>query len=116
MYELIVKDKFSAAHRLLGYEGSCSRLHGHTWIIVVGVKYKTLNEIGIAEDFKKIKDTVKTEIIDILDHQNLNEVLLFNPTAEKLAKYSYDRLEKKLPVSFVEIWESDTAGVRYESE
>lgn len=116
MYELIVKDKFSSAHRLLGYKGPCSRIHGHTFTIVVGVMYEKLNKIGIAKDFKKIKDTVKVEITDIFDHQNLNEVLLFNPTAEKLAKYSYDRLEKKLPISFVEIWESDTAGVRYEGE
>ncbi|MDD4277816.1 MAG: 6-carboxytetrahydropterin synthase, partial [Candidatus Cloacimonetes bacterium] len=31
MYLLNVSDHFSAAHRLCGYEGACSNLHGHNW-------------------------------------------------------------------------------------
>ena len=39
-------------------------------------------------DFKKIKDLIHGK----LDHQNFNEILPFNPTAENIAKWVVDNV------------------------
>jgi 6-pyruvoyltetrahydropterin/6-carboxytetrahydropterin synthase len=35
-----VKDHFAAAHALKGYDGNCSNLHGHNWIIEAHIQCK----------------------------------------------------------------------------
>ncbi len=123
IYEIYIKTHFSAAHYLKGYEGDCSRLHGHNWIIEVFVKCKELNEIGIGLDFRDIKASVKSVISDI-DHYNLNELPAFkgiNPTSENIAKYLYQRLSEKLntdvvKISKVKVSETPGAGAFYWEE
>ena len=76
--------EISASHQLhLSYLSKCENLHGHNWIIEIYCKGETLNQDGILVDFTEIKKLVH----DVLDHKNLNEVLLFNPTAEKIAEW-----------------------------
>ena len=71
------------AHNLkLNYESKCQNLHGYNWIVVVYCKSKELDENGMIIDFKYIKNMVS----DKLDHQYLNEIVDFNPTAENMAK------------------------------
>ena len=68
MFVLNVTDSFSAAHRLCGYKGACSNLHGHNWKVRVGIACDTLDEIGMALDYGIIKSILK-EILDLLDHE-----------------------------------------------
>ncbi len=120
MYYLSVSDTFSAAHRLCGYEGACSNLHGHNWKVRVGLKTDTLDEIGMAMDFGIIK-TILKGILDKFDHAYLNEVTCLNglnPTSENLARYIYELMDKELinqpaDVYEVEICESDRSSVVY---
>ncbi|MDD2228371.1 MAG: 6-carboxytetrahydropterin synthase QueD [Candidatus Cloacimonetes bacterium] len=120
MYYLSVSDSFSAAHRLCGYEGACSNLHGHNWKVRVGLKTDTLDNIGMAMDFGIIK-TILKGILDNFDHAYLNEVACLdglNPTSEHLARYIFELMEKELlnqPASVyeVEICESDRSSVVY---
>ena len=49
MYKLSVTDSFSAAHRLCGYEGACSNLHGHNWTVRVALEAERLDNIGMAD-------------------------------------------------------------------
>ena len=49
-------------------------------------------------DFKKIKDIVQTK----MDHQNLNEVFSFNPTAENIAKWICDHVPHCIKVQVQE--------------
>ena len=120
MYYLSVSDSFSAAHRLCGYEGACSNLHGHNWKVRVGLKTDTLDNIGMAMDFGIIKAILKG-ILDKFDHAYLNEVACLdglNPTSENLARYIFELMEKELlnqPASVyeVEICESEKSSVVY---
>lgn len=50
-------------------------------MITVYCRSKELNADGMVVDFSHIKRSVKS----LLDHQNLNDILPFNPTAENIA-------------------------------
>lgn len=89
MYYIKKTLEISAAHRLqLSYASKCSRLHGHNWIVTVYCRAEKLNADGMVADFGHIKEQIHGR----LDHQNLNEVLPFNPTAENLARWIVDTL------------------------
>lgn len=120
MFKISVTIKFSAAHKLRGYEGPCENLHGHNWVIKATIGTDKLNEIGIAYDFKKLKSHLN-EIVGRLDHQFLNEVKPFdelNPTSENLSKFIFESLSDKLPsnirVIAVEVGESEHYMSSYE--
>jgi len=120
MYELMIETKFAAAHQLRNYEGRCERLHGHNWKVVVYVVAENLNEIGLAMDFKELKDHTN-DLLASVEHAFLNDVFPFteiNPSSENIAKWLYDSLSKKVntdnvQVSLVTVWESDTASATY---
>ena len=82
MYYIEKTIEISASHQLrLDYESKCCKLHGHNWLITFYCKSRTLDANGMVADFTHIRRRVE----DLLDHQNLNEVLKFNPTAENIA-------------------------------
>lgn len=89
MYYVSKRMEISASHSLnLNYESKCSELHGHNWIITVFCRSEELNENGMVCDFTHIKK----RIADKLDHKNLNNVLLFNPTAENMARWIVEQI------------------------
>ena len=84
MYYVKKRLEISASHQLkLSYESKCENLHGHNWIITIYCKSKELNKDGMVIDFTHIKKRIS----DVLDHQSLNDVLPFNPTAENIAAW-----------------------------
>lgn len=120
MYELRITTKFSAAHQLRNYQGKCENLHGHNWRVEVYVQAEQLNDIGLAMDFKDLKDAANY-YLEQIEHSFVNEVFPFtelNPSSENIAKWIYDGLSKKLndenvQVSMVTVWESDNASASY---
>ena len=120
MYKLTIETKFSAAHQLREYQGRCERLHGHNWKVGVTVDARKLNDIGLAMDFKDLKD-VTNSFLSQVEHAFVNEVPPFdeiNPSSENIAKWLYDGLSVKindgnLKVSSITVWESDTASATY---
>lgn len=120
MYLLNVTDSFSAAHRLCGYQGACSNLHGHNWKVRVGIACTSLDQIGMALDYGIIKGILK-EILDQLDHEYLNDLPLLdgqNPTSENLARIIFDAMAKGLmphpaQIREVELYESERSSVVY---
>lgn len=98
MYRIAVEDRFSGAHRLRFYRGSCERLHGHNWVVRVQIEGASLGEDGLLIDFRKVKRKL-TVLIKKLDHHYLNSLTFFKkrePTAENIAKFIFDVLQKQL--------------------
>jgi 6-pyruvoyltetrahydropterin/6-carboxytetrahydropterin synthase len=120
LYTVKVSTDFSAAHVIHGYIGPCGRLHGHNWKVEAVVSGETLNEIGICIDFKDIKKILR-QILDQVEHQNLNEIYPFteiNPTAENISAWIYKEMKPLLlgtPVRLeaIHLWETDRAMVCY---
>ena len=89
IYELYVEADFAAAHCLEGYEGNCSRVHGHNWRVSVYLKCRELDSVGIGLDFRQIRKDLQ-DLLDGLDHKHLNDLEPFraiNPTSENIARY-----------------------------
>ena len=119
LYALTVRASFAAAHRLREYDGNCERLHGHNWQVEVTVESPTLDERGIALDFRILKTSLH-DLLSRFDHRYLNEVPPFdgmNPSSENLARHLYEEIGKSVPaparVSRVTVWESDDARADY---
>ncbi len=123
MYELRVKLGFSSAHHLKGYPGDCARPHGHNWVLEVFAQSKNLDSLGMAMDFKKLKSAAN-ELIAPWDHQDLNTLEDFkgiNPSAEQIAKLSFDRLSAIVNsantwIDHVTVWENDSCSASYFEE
>ena len=114
MFEIIVQHHFCAAHALRGYDGKCANIHGHNFGVEARITGKQLDATGILVDFKDVKAAL-TSIIDVLDHQTLNDLPAFremNPSSENIAKYFYDELVGRLPehVRLIEIRIQETAS------
>jgi 6-pyruvoyltetrahydropterin/6-carboxytetrahydropterin synthase len=74
-------------------------------------------------DFLDVKALMK-QIMQRIDHQNLNEVTPFdeekNPSAENIAEYFYNHMSEGLKdvpvpvrVSAVKVWETDIQSATY---
>jgi 6-pyruvoyltetrahydropterin/6-carboxytetrahydropterin synthase len=120
MYEIDIEREFSAAHCLRGYQGNCSALHGHNWKVQAIVRSNELDEIGIALDFRKLKNELDL-LLGEFDHCNLSDLPCFketNPTSEQLAKIIYTRLSDKINGNGVSVYkirvcESQGSGASY---
>lgn len=102
------KAHFNAAHKLYRPDwsdeknesvfGKCANenFHGHNYDLTVSLTGKVNPETGYVYDLGKLKDIIKQEVEDYLDHKNLNldipEFKNLNPTAENIAILIYDRL------------------------
>lgn len=120
MFEILVEEKFDAAHCLRGYPGNCERLHGHTYKVQAFVRADSLDELGMAVDFRTLRAALRA-VLGTLDHTFINELPEFtstNPTAENLAYYIYNKLklEHDTAVHKVIVWETDSSAAVYWEE
>lgn len=117
------------AHRLLGYNGACQNIHGHSYKFEVTLEGFKLDGIGIGIDFKDIKQEACGFIHDMYDHAivlNSEDPLVqtlkdsgvkitvmdrVNPTAENMAIVIFRALVNKFPgkVYEVKVWETTTS-------
>ena len=124
MYELRVKEHFDAAHKLVGYQGKCSQLHGHRWEVEVVITGHVLDRLNMLVDFSIVKGFMKGVLDTMFDHNYLNETLKTDlPTAEFIAKRLYGILEENVSINLkwskldsVTIWESPECSITYKGE
>jgi len=106
---------FEAAHSLphLPKGHKCRNLHGHSYVVEVFCR-GPLDKRGFVVDYAEISQIVKP-LIDNLDHQNLDEVLPFETTAENIAAWLFDHLSDDLKsLSAVHVYETAKTCVRVE--
>ncbi len=140
MYTLKTEAAFDSAHFLYGYNGKCSNLHGHRWVISVEIKSETLKASGqlrgMIVDFGDIKHDLK-ELADEFDHAFIYETdslkpatisaltnenfrlieVPFRPTAENFAKHFYDIIKSKgYDVKSVSVYETPNNCACYSEE
>jgi len=118
MFEICVEHTFAAAHALRNYHGKCENIHGHNYRVQVGMEASELDETGLLYDFADLKKHLRSTS-EYLDHQFINELKPFdelNPSAENLAKFIYDEIQKQLKtasLAYVRVWETDTSCAIY---
>ena len=111
------KVSFDAAHYLPGYDGKCANLHGHHWVVELGVKGPVNPETGMVVDFVALKGFLDN-IVEEFDHTLLNG-RVENPTAENICLYIRDRALdyysglghilrlEGCGLSFIRVWETE---------
>ena len=126
------KAHFNAAHRLYRKDwsdeknnsvfGKCSNphFHGHNYELIVHVTGNIDPETGYVMDMKNLKNLIKSEVEDYLDHKNLNldidDFKNLNPSAENIAVLIYNRLIKYFDDSFklkITLYETPRNFVEY---
>lgn len=126
---------FNAAHRLYRKDwdnetnenvfGKCSNpnFHGHNYELIVGITGEIDQETGFLIDLKIVKDLIKKEVEDVLDHKNLNvEVPAFkniNPTVENIAVFIYNQMKPVLDAKYdltITLYETPRNFVVYKGE
>lgn len=118
MFTVRVEASFAAAHFLTQYHGKCERLHGHNYLARAYAKGDDLDAAGMLVDFGVLKGCLRS-VCESLDHSCLNENPAFadSPSAERIARFIYTemlRIDGTLPLSAVEVFETDTSMARYE--
>tara|TARA_B100001989_G_C24260455_1_gene326637 strand:+ start:73 stop:480 length:408 start_codon:yes stop_codon:yes gene_type:complete len=126
------KAHFNAAHRLNNDKwsvtkneeifGKCNypNYHGHNYELIVSVRGEINQDTGYVMDMGKLKEIIKNEIEDRLDHKNLNlDIDYFKkviPSAENISVFIYnilrDKIDKNLSIS-VTLYETPRNFVVY---
>lgn len=100
--------RWEAAHRIPWHEGACRHLHGHSYVLTVGLE-GTPDARGMLLDFQHLKALLK-DLVDRMDHAVLAAaddaelleamralggkvcVLPFDTTSENLCRFVADTL------------------------
>jgi len=130
------KVEFCASHRLHSpafsdeenakLYGRCNNPngHGHNYVLEVTVSGPIEAKTGMVMDLKALKDLLDREIINRVDHKNLNVDVDFMrgviPTAENILVLFWDLVQDKLPTGCrlyeMRLWETDNNLAIYRGE
>lgn len=113
--------KFEMAHALVGHNGPCKNIHGHSYKLKVSIRGKVKNgtndaDEGMVVDFTIIKNIVDKLIVKEYDHSlvlwdkmNINKsqfdfmnkliLVPFNPTCENLLMHYAGLIKNELPAT-----------------
>ena len=113
--------KFEMAHALMGYDGPCRNIHGHSYGLLVTVAGKPITDetnpkLGMVMDFGDLKKIVRSAVIDEFDYalvlnskmpgllldelkENFERIILvdYQPTSELMIIDFAERIRKRLP-------------------
>ena len=128
--------RFEAAHALMGYDGRCRNIHGHSYEMRVTIKGMPIMDDsspknGMVMDFGDLKRIVNEEIVDHYDHafiinHNMSQdfidevkrnyeriiVLPYQPTTELMLIDFSKKIKSRLPegIQLVKIFLKETEG------
>ena len=107
---------FDAAHYLPGYEGKCAQMHGHGWVVELGVEGE-VKASGVVIDFSLLNKFL-TRVKVTFDQKCVNDTIE-NPTAENICLWIKGKLLQwredghinflnlnRLGLAFVRVWET----------
>lgn len=126
-------EHFNAAHRLYNpnwsYEhneavfGKCANenWHGHNYELYLTIKGEVNEDTGFLFDAKKLSDLIRENVLELLDHKNLNMDVEFLKgkmcSTENLAKGIWDQMAPLLPGSVflhcIKLYETPRIYVEY---
>lgn len=120
---------FDAAHQLVGYNGPCGIIHGHTYKLEVTLEATCLKD-GMVVDFVNLNKLVKSVVLEKFDHKMLNQVFPethpchTTPTAENLLAEIHSLLKPAILVDFgsaiklgrITLWETPNCYATVEDE
>jgi 6-pyruvoyltetrahydropterin/6-carboxytetrahydropterin synthase len=118
------RESFNAAHQLCDPSlsdaenerlfGKCANLHGHNYVLEVVIAGQVDQASGYVIDLKVLSDVICRQIVDDVDHRNLNTDVPWLkgciPTAENLALAFWERLRPEFPeglLQSVRLWETE---------
>ena len=126
---------FNAAHRLFNPKWSDEKnlevfgkssnpnYHGHNYEMIVALFGEVNPVTGFVYDLGVLRELIKVEVEDPLDHKNLNievpEFKNLNPTAENISIVIYNKLRPHIPAHLkieVTLYETRRNFVRYSGE
>ncbi len=129
------REHFNAAHRLhnpawsdeknLEVFGKCTyaNYHGHNYEVVVSVTGATDPATGYVIDTKLLSDLIRSHVIEVFDHKNLNlDIEHFkhlNPTAENIARVIWEILRPHIPTHLdlkITLYETERNFVEYPAD
>lgn len=113
--------KFEMAHALMGYDGPCRNIHGHSYELKVTLAGKPISDesnpkLGMVMDFGELKKIVRKAVVDEFDHalvlnskmpvvlidelkENFERIIMvdYQPTSELMIIDFAERIQKLLP-------------------
>ncbi len=129
------KETFSASHRLFNKNlsdeenqkifGKCSNPngHGHNYVLEVIIQGEPDPSTGYVIDLKLLKTIIRENVINKVDHKNLNLDVDFLkdiiPTTENIAAGIWKQLKDKIPsgrLYSVKLYETEKNFVEYKGE
>lgn len=116
MFKITKKFTFEASHQLCGLpkDHPCTHIHGHSYGVTVELKSEVPNAVGFVVDYREL-EPIKNYIDGALDHRHLNDLFLFNPTAEHIAEHLFNMFKPIFPMlCAVEVSETPKTTARYE--
>lgn len=136
MIEITRQEEFSAAHRLFRSDwsderneamyGKCANphYHGHNYVFEVTLRCHVNPESGMAYNLADLKELMRREVVEALDHKNLNEDaadFMKNriPTAENIAISIWECLAEHIDTEIlfrVRLYENERNFVDYYGE
>ena len=136
MIEITRQEEFSAAHRLFRPDwsdeqneamfGKCANphYHGHNYVFEVTLRNPVNPETGMAYNLADLKKLMRREVVEALDHKNLNEDaagFMKNriPTAENIAISIWECLAEYIDTEIlfrIRLYENERNFVDYFGE
>ncbi len=130
------RERFNAAHKLwvkdwskkknIQVFGKCANknFHGHNYELFITVKGTPDPSTGFVMDAKQLSNLIKKEVLDYLDHSNLNKDVKFiskktQPTTENLVILIWKQLAphiKDCQLHAVKLYETENIYAEYFGE